>query len=55
MFGEFLYYNNQIGFFRRSEPLFKDVRNIHLNRVGNGMLARSYLKVIHNSFNPMGY
>ena len=40
----------------RNEFYFVNFKNIHLNRVGLGLLARFYIKLIHsNQFNPLGY
>ena len=55
VFEQFLTFNPHIGYFRRKESLFKDLKNIHLNRVGVSILARNYLRIIYNSFNPLGY
>ena len=40
----------------RNENLFVNSKNIHLNKFGLSILARSYIKIIHsNRFNPLGY
>ena len=56
VFGAFLQYNrNKKGWFR-NEFYFVNFNNIHLNKIGLGMLARSYIRLIHSDqFNPLGF
>ena len=56
IFSKFLCLNLQSGNYYRRESYFIDSRNIHPNKLGLGVLARSYIKLIHSSrFNPLGY
>ena len=55
VFQDFLVYNPYYGFSYRYEPLFVNYKNIHLNRTGLSILARRYINLIHNNFNPLGY
>ena len=56
VFRMFLQYDNiKRGFFR-CEDHFVSNKNIHLNRLGLGLLAKEYIRIIHsNKFNPLGY
>lgn len=56
IFKQFLVYNPHRRCSYRNEYLFVDRRNIHLNRVGLSLLARAYIRCIHNDcFNPLGF
>ena len=56
VFQRFLEYDYFSESFYRDESLFLNNPNIHLNKRGLGILAKSYLKLIHsNQFNPLGY
>ena len=56
IFSKFLCLNLQSRNYYRRESYFIDYRNIHPNKLGLGVLARSYIKLIHSSrFNPLGY
>ena len=52
----FLVFDERRGYFYRDEYLFVNRKNIHLNKLGLSILARSYLRCIHNNrFNPLGF
>ena len=56
IFDDFLCLNLHTGNYFRRESLFVNASNIHPNKRGLGVLAKSYLRVIHsNRFNPFGY
>ena len=55
IFEDFLGFNVKFNCMLRREQLFVDYKDIHLNKVGMGRLARRYLEIIHNTFNPLGY
>ena len=55
IFSEFLVFNPMYNVLRRRESLFVDNKNIHLNKYGLSRLARRYINLIHNSFNPLGF
>lgn len=56
VFNVFLKYDQSKRGLFRDEFYFVNPKNIHLNKVGLGLLARFYIKQIHsNQFNPLGY
>ena len=55
IFNDFLVFNPRYNSLRRRESLFVDSKNIHLNKFGLSRLARRYINLIHNSFNPLGF
>ena len=56
VFKEFLGFNPHRGCFLRRESLFVNKHNIHFNKFGLSLLARSYLSIIHaTAFNPLSY
>ena len=56
VFGFFLKYDYKMQGMFRNEFLFVNKNNIHLNKIGLGILARVYIRIIHsNRFNPLGY
>ena len=56
IFDKFLYLNYASGNLYRRESYFKSPSNIHPNKVGLSVLAKSYIRIIHsNRHNPLGY
>ena len=56
IFGMFLKFDRERRGVFRNEFLFINSKNIHLNKIGLGLLARSYIRIIHsNTFNPLGF
>lgn len=56
VFSYFLQFDRERKGLFRNEYYFINSKNIHLNKLGLGLLARSYLRIIHSSrFNPLGY
>lgn len=56
VFGIFLKYDHKRQGLFRNEFLFVSSKNIHLNKIGLGLLAKTYIRIIHaNKFNPLGF
>lgn len=56
VFSNYLAFDHERKGLFRNEYYFISSKNIHLNRIGLGLLARSYIRLIHSSrFNPLGY
>ena len=56
VFNMFLHFDQYSQTVLRNEFYFINSKNIHLNKVGLGMLARCYIRLIHsNRFNPLGF
>ena len=56
VFGIFLKYDHERQGMFRNEYIFVSSKNIHLNKIGSGLLAKTYLRIIHaNKFNPVGF
>ena len=56
IFEKFLSLDYRTGNYYRCESLFVNTSNVHPNKRGLGVLAKSYLRLIHsNRFNPLGY
>ena len=56
IFDRFLVFDERRRCFYRDEYLFVNRSNIHLNKLGLSILARSYIRCIHsNRFNPLGF
>ena len=56
IFEKFLRYDHISDSFYRDEYFYVNSENIHLNKRGLVILAKSYKKLIHsNRFNPLGY
>ena len=56
VFSKFLVFDHSRCCYFRNDLYFVDNRNIHLNKLGLSVLARSYIQLIHsNKFNPLGY
>ena len=56
IFNNFLSFDYRSGDYYRCESLFVNTSNIHPNKRGLGVLAKSYIRLIHSKwFNPLGY